>query len=231
MKLFEQIEGHTETDVQNKYGRMRLYIDRFDVTPMDNEVVYDVTPEITITDVDVTDLSEVLKDLYSKLPVEFLSAVESGDLPTFMKLQDPKSIMYKLPDSNDYMNLENVVKQVVAGIFRIDEGSEQFLSAINLFFRNPIKISTDIMQWYDNVKRSIRIIEPHIRRLRLENVETSVITDPSKKLSQNPFTYKVKGRNTKNTINSEKELEKYNSFLSSLLSEYGVTVSIEILWS
>lgn len=236
MRLLEQIDGYIETDVQNKDARMVVKMDRKGINPIQDEIAYDVYVTIELLSLD--NVTDTLKDLYSKLPVEFLSAVEAGDKPTFMFLKpivEPLSVKYKIPNTEDYIDLTSKVSGVSPqGIFRVDNSEEgdlhrsEFLSAVNYNFRSPVQVSTDILKWYDNVKRSVSTIEGHIRRLKIENVRKSIWVDPTKDLSQKPFTYSVRGMFTSDTLlKSEDEVQKYNTFLTSLLSEYGVNVLIE----
>lgn len=236
MRLLEQIEGYTETDVQNKDGRMNVKIDRKGINPVQDEVAYDVHVSIELLSLD--NVTDTIKDLYSNLPSEFLSAVDAGGKPTFMFLKpitEPLGVKYSIPNTNDYIDLTTKLRGVtLQGIFRMDDSEEgnlhrdEFLSAVEYNFRSPVEVSTEILKWYDNVKRSVGTIEGHIRRLKIENVKKSIWVDPTKDLAKKPFTYSVMGTFTDNTpLKSEDEITKYNTFLSSLLSDYGVNVLIE----
>lgn len=242
MKLVEQIDGYVETDVQTRDGRLRLNIDRSksqirgipnhptssDLLPEVETFVYVVHVGIVITSIDKP-LNEILKNLYRMLPSEFLSATQTTvETPgLYMNLKSHQSIFYEMPDTVDMMDLNNVVTSHMTGIYDLRFYMDEYEHDLErVFGGTSITITTDILQWYNNVKTSIQQIQPHIKRLNLTKVRTFFIIDPALPLHKKSFQYNVFGLGS--PFKTKEEEETYEEFLSAIVSDYGVTVNLFI---
>lgn len=225
MRLIEQIDGYVETDVQSKDGRLKLSIDRS--KNHTEGYVYVVNVDIVITTIDKP-VNQILKDLYGKLPVEFLSATQTTmETPgLYINLKSPNTAVYDMPDTDDLMDLKGVLFTELSGVYDPQFFHEYEQDVDRLFGGDPINITTNVLQWYNNVKTAVKQIQPHIKRLNLNKYKTFFIIKPEVPLHKKPFTYVVVGSGY--PFKDQNEKEKYQEFLSAIVSDYGSTVDLRI---
>ena len=225
MRLIEQIDGYVETDVQTKDGRLKLSIDRS--KNHTDGYVYVVNVDIVINTIDKP-VNQILKNLYGILPQEFLSATQTNmETPgLYINLRSPKSIVYDIPGTDDHMDLQGVLPTELSGVYDPQFFHEYEQDVNRLFGGDPINITTDILQWYNNVKTAVKQIQPHIKRLNLNNVKTFFVIKPEVPFHNKPFTYVVIGSGS--PFKDQTQKEKYQEFLSAIVSDYGSTVDLRI---